>query len=56
MKERFRSMKRIVIGLGLVCLAAGADETGIASPCVPAADVLTLTGDIEIAVPAGRAR
>ena len=26
MKERFRSMKRIVIGLGLVCLAAGAAD------------------------------
>ena len=34
----------------LVCRA---DQTGIASPCVPAADVLTLTGDVEIAVPAG---
>ena len=34
-------------------LVCGADQTGIASPCVPAADVLTLTGDVEIAVPAG---
>ncbi|MBQ6009318.1 MAG: hypothetical protein IJL17_12310 [Kiritimatiellae bacterium] len=34
-------------------LVCHADQTGIASPCVPAADVLTLTGDVEIAVPAG---
>ena len=38
------------VGAALVC---GADATGIASPCVPAEDVLTLTGDVEIAVPAG---
>ena len=46
-------MRNNVTTIMLLVNCAAALETGIASPCVPAADVLTLTGDVEIAVPAG---